>query len=70
MLRVLPPTSCSSSRSIVWELQPRAGGRAGGGQDSAGRIGPAPSGRGRCPAARGHLSRPPRTRLPWEGCAP
>lgn len=70
MCSALPPTSGSSSRSIVWELQPRAGGPASGGQDSAGRIGPAPSGRGRCPAARGHLKCPPSPRLPWEGmCA-
>lgn len=67
--RSLPP-SCSGSRSIVWELRPRAGGRAGGGGDPAGRVGAARSGRGRCRARGGHLSRPPSPRPPREGCAP
>lgn len=66
----VPPTSSSGSRSIVWEPLPRAGGGAGGGRDPAGGVGPAPSGRGRCRAASGHLSRRPSPRLLWEGCAP
>ena len=47
-VRSLPPScSSSSSRSIVWELQPRGGrarGLAGGG-DAAGPVGPGDAGR-------------------------
>lgn len=55
-LRSLPP---HCSRSIVWELQPRAGGAGNrlAGAAGAGDVGP----------ERGHLSRAPVTCLWWEG---